>query len=58
MKNLNFIDDIKTLRQSAKEKIKQGAITSHYTADISTVIELLNTALATELIFVLRYKNY
>jgi bacterioferritin len=51
-----FLTDIQTIRKRAREHIDRGAITEGYTADRETVIKLLNEALATELVCVLRYK--
>jgi bacterioferritin len=53
-----FLTDIQTLRKRARASIEQGAITQSYRADRSTVIELLNSALATEIVCVLRYKRH
>lgn len=53
-----FIIDIQKIRESARKKLASGAVTEHYSADVNTVVELLNDALATELICVLRYKNH
>ncbi|HLN99079.1 MAG TPA: ferritin-like domain-containing protein [Pyrinomonadaceae bacterium] len=53
-----FLTDIKTLRERARKHIEQGAITEGYRADRDTVVKLLNEALATELICVLRYKRH
>lgn len=53
-----FLTDIKTLRERARQHIEQGAITEGYTADRDTVVKLLNEALATEIICVLRYKRH
>ena len=50
--------DIATLRQRARQHIEEGAVTSNYGADRETVIKLLNEALATELVCVLRYKRH
>ncbi len=52
----DFITDIKTLRERARKHIENGAVTEGYQADRETVIRLLNEALATELVCVLRYK--
>ena len=51
-----FLTDIQTIRKRAREHIDRGAITEGYTADRETVIKLLNEALATELVGVLRYE--
>jgi bacterioferritin len=54
----DFLSDIKTLRERAREKIEQGPITSSYAADRDRVVEVLNEALATEIVCVLRYKRH
>jgi bacterioferritin len=53
-----FLTDIKTLRERARKHIEKGAVTEGYSADRETVIKLLNEALATELVCVLRYKRH
>jgi bacterioferritin len=53
-----FLTDIKTLRERARQKIEEGPITSAYGADRERVIEVLNEALATEIVCVLRYKRH
>jgi len=53
-----FLSDIQTLRQRAREHIAQGAVTDSYKADRATVLKLLNEALATEIVCVLRYKAH
>src|ERR1700741_2221775 len=53
-----FLTDIKTLRDRARQHIENGAVTDGYTADRETVVKLLNEALATEIVFVLRYKRH
>lgn len=53
-----FLTDIKTLRARAREHIEQGAVTPGYAADRDTVVKLLNEALATEIICVLRYRRH
>jgi len=54
----SFLTDIKTLRERARKHIDKGAVTEGYGADLDTVLKLLNEALATELICVLRYKRH
>lgn len=51
-----FLTDIQTIRQRARQHIERGAITEGYKADREMVIQLLNEALATEIVCVLRYK--
>jgi len=53
-----FLTDVKTLRARARQRIEQGAVTPGYKADRAAVIDLLNAALATEIVCVLRYKRH
>jgi bacterioferritin len=53
-----FLTDIETLRARARANIEQGPITESYGADRDRVIDVLNQALATELVCVLRYKRH
>ena len=53
-----FISDIKELRKRARAHIEKGAITDGYKVDRETAIKLLNEALATEIVCVLRYKRH
>lgn len=58
MDNQPFLTDIKTLRQRARQHLDEGAMTAGYSADRDTVVKLLNDALATELVCVLRYRRH
>ena len=63
MSKQTFLTDIKTLRERARKHIEQGAVTARhitpgYGADRDTVVKLLNAALATELVCVLRYRRH
>src|SRR5690606_2980282 len=53
-----FVSDIENIRKRAREHIERGAITEGYKADRDTVIKVLNAALATEIVCVLRYKRH
>ena len=53
-----FLTDIQTLRERARKHIENGAVTQGYSADRETVVKLLNEALATEIVCVLRYKRH
>jgi bacterioferritin len=53
-----FISDIKELRKRARQHIEKGAVTEGYKVDRDTAIKLLNEALATEIVCVLRYKRH
>lgn len=53
-----FVTDVQEIRRRAREHVEQGAVTGGYRADRETVIKLLNEALATEIVCVLRYKRH
>ena len=53
-----YLTDIETIRRRAREHLDRGAVTEGYKADLPVVLKLLNTALATELVCVLRYKRH
>ena len=50
-----FLSDVKTLRERARKNIQDGAVTENYGGDVKKSIELLQGALATEIVCVLRY---
>lgn len=54
----SFTADIEAIRQRARQHIENGAVTEAYRGDRETVIKVLNEALATELVCVLRYKRH
>jgi bacterioferritin len=54
----DFLSDVKELRRRARLHIKDGAVTAGYGADREKVIAILNEALATELVCILRYKRH
>lgn len=53
-----FLSDIQTLRKRARQHMERGAVTDSYTLNRDTVLKLLNEALATEIVCVLRYKAH
>ena len=53
-----FMSDIAELRRRARQHMQEGAVTEGYRANKDTVIKLLNEALATEIVCVLRYKRH
>jgi len=55
---MNHSSEIKEMRKRAQQDMSQGAVTADYQANRERVIELLNEALATELVCVLRYKRH
>ena len=54
----DFLTDVKTLRERARANIEKGPVTEAYGADRPRVIEVLNEALATEIVCYLRYKRH
>ncbi|HEY2731287.1 MAG TPA: ferritin-like domain-containing protein [Polyangia bacterium] len=53
-----FLSDVVELRRRAREHMEKGAVTAGYGCDRASVVELLNQALATEIVCVLRYKRH
>ena len=53
-----FLTDIKTLRENARRHIADGAVTKGYAGDTEAVCRVLNDALATEIVCVLRYRRH
>ncbi|MGZ9217081.1 MAG: ferritin-like domain-containing protein [Candidatus Binatia bacterium] len=58
MAESTFLTDVKTLRERARRHIEQGAVTEGYKADRKVVLKLLDEALATEIVCVLRYRRH
>jgi bacterioferritin len=54
----DFLSDVEELRRRARQHIQEGAVTAGYGADRDRVISVLNEALATEIVCVLRYKRH
>lgn len=50
--------DRATLRSQARRHSERGAVTAGYVADRPRVLQLLNEALATEIVCVLRYRRH
>jgi len=57
MEKTQAFTDVRTLRQQAREHTGDGAVTAGYAADRKVVLRLLNEALATEIVCVLRYRQ-
>ena len=53
-----FVTDLTEIRRRAREHMEKGAVTAAYQGDRAVVIDLLNQALATEIVCVLRYKRH
>jgi bacterioferritin len=58
MKDKPFLTDVTTLRDRARRHIRDGAVTPAYAGDRETVLKLLNDALATEIVCMLRYTRH
>jgi bacterioferritin len=54
----DFVADMKVIRERARKDIEDGAITGNYQANRESVIKVLNDALATEIVCVLRYRRH
>ncbi len=54
----HFVQDVEEIRQRARQKIEDGAVTSTYKLDKDKAVEILNEALATEIVCVLRYMHH
>jgi bacterioferritin len=54
----DFLSDVKELRRRARQHIQDGAVTAGYGADPKKVVAILNEALATEIVCILRYKRH
>jgi bacterioferritin len=53
-----FVMDVQKIRDEARKHMSDGSVTQSYSADKHTVLKLLNDALATEIVCVLRYKRH
>jgi bacterioferritin len=54
----NFLTDIQTIRRRARQHMEKGPVTPGYRGQLTTILRLLNEALATEIVCVLRYKRH
>ena len=54
----HFVRDIEEIRRRATQKMEDGAVTESYKGDVNKTIEILNEALATEIVCVLRYMHH
>ena len=51
------LSDVRSIRERARRHVEEGAVTEIYSADREQVLKLLNDALATEIVCVLRYRH-
>jgi bacterioferritin len=53
-----FALDITKIREDARAKMAQGAVTSDHTSDVKAVIDVLNEVVATEIVCWMRYTQH
>lgn len=53
-----FLADIEQIRARARRHLDQGPVTTAYEGDPKKTVDLLNSALATEIVCVLRYRHH
>ncbi len=58
MDKKHVLTDVKTLRKRARQHLDQGPVTVGYEANREEMVKLLNEALATEIVCVLRYRRH
>ena len=51
------LTDVQTIREQARRHVEEGAVTESYAANKEKILQLLQEALSTELICVLRYRH-
>ena len=57
-KEMNYVSDIGKIREQARRRIEEGAVTEDYSLDKEQAVRILNEALATEIVCVLRYRYH
>lgn len=58
MKETGLPVNIDNIRAAARKSIEEGAVTKDYPLDLKEAHQLLNSALATEILCVLRYRHH
>jgi|ERR1700682_1122948 len=53
-----FVMDVQKIREQARKHMEDGSVTESYRGDREAIVSLLNDALATEIVCVLRYKRH
>jgi bacterioferritin len=53
-----FVTDVETIRKRARDHLETGAVTLNYQGELDAAIRLLNDAIATEIVCVLRYRYH
>lgn len=55
---MSILDDVKEIQTQMRKAMEDGAVTPYYTLPLDQVYEVLNAALASEIICVLRYQQH
>lgn len=55
---MSILDDVKDIQAQVRKTMEDGMVTPYYTLPLDQVYELLNAALASEIICVLRYQQH
>jgi bacterioferritin len=55
---MSILSDVKDVEAKVRESMQNGPVTPYYTLPLDKVYEVLNAALASEIICVLRYKQH
>lgn len=58
MSDVTLEYDLDQVKKMARESIEKGALTQDYSLDVNQALTLLNMALATEIMCVLRYRHH
>jgi bacterioferritin len=53
-----FLADVTEIRRRARQHLSEGAVTQNYGGSVEEVVALLNHAVATEIVCILRYKYH
>jgi bacterioferritin len=56
MKAGSFLSNMNEIRRKARERLDEGAVTQNYVGNVENSIAILNHAVATEIVCILRYK--
>jgi bacterioferritin len=55
---VSILSDVRNIQARVKEAMEQGAVTPYYSLPLDKVYEVLNAALASEIICILRYQQH
>ena len=55
---MSILSDVKEIQAKVRESMENGPVTPYYTLPLDKVYDVLNAALASEIICVLRYKQH